>query len=321
MVVSAILKQAKAITNPVMSESANPNVDPNNIESTETEAVAQEKQRVRFTYEKGEAVKFISHQDEFRLWERTLRRADLPLLYKQGFNPQPHMQFAAALGLGMTGVGEIVDVIFSPPVPLDEMLKRVAQKLPPGVTVLGAEEVPIKAKALQSLTIGADYTIIIYAEPGEIVETRLQAGIEAFLAKTEVVRTRERHSQPYEYNLRPLVFELRYDGYDAESEENRIFLRVQMRDGATGRPDEVVDALGFDDFARTLRRDRIYYSDIESDVAVFAAYPVISQAEISSGSPKRKKRRNFRRKQEPRPETEEAKGRQSFADKAADEFA
>ena len=56
------------------------------------------RQRVRFTYEKGDAIKFISHQDESRLWERTLRRADLPLLYKRGFNPQPHIQFAAPLG-------------------------------------------------------------------------------------------------------------------------------------------------------------------------------------------------------------------------------
>ncbi|MCB0113931.1 MAG: DUF2344 domain-containing protein, partial [Caldilineaceae bacterium] len=60
------------------------------IAETSAEVTEQEKQRVRFTYAKGEAVKFISHQDEFRLWERTLRRAGLPLLYKQGFNPQPH---------------------------------------------------------------------------------------------------------------------------------------------------------------------------------------------------------------------------------------
>ncbi|MCB0152346.1 MAG: DUF2344 domain-containing protein, partial [Caldilineaceae bacterium] len=49
------------------------------------------RQYIRILYAKGEAVKFISHHDEFRLWERALRRADLPLLYKQGFNPQPHM--------------------------------------------------------------------------------------------------------------------------------------------------------------------------------------------------------------------------------------
>ena len=61
------------------------------------------RQYVRIIYAKTESIKFISHHDEFRLWERTLRRADLPLLYKQGFNPQPHMQFASPLGVGITG--------------------------------------------------------------------------------------------------------------------------------------------------------------------------------------------------------------------------
>ena len=59
----------------------------------------QPRQRIRLIYEKGEAIKFISHMDEFRLWERTLRRANLPLLYKLGFNPQPFMQFASPLGV------------------------------------------------------------------------------------------------------------------------------------------------------------------------------------------------------------------------------
>ncbi|HRJ45110.1 MAG TPA: TIGR03936 family radical SAM-associated protein, partial [Caldilineaceae bacterium] len=109
------------------------------------------RQRVRLTYEKGEAIKFIGHQDEFRLWERTLRRADLPLLYKQGFNPQPHIQFAAPLGLGMTGRAEQIDVTFSPPVPLDELAGRIREKLPPGALLHGLAEVELKTKALQGL--------------------------------------------------------------------------------------------------------------------------------------------------------------------------
>ena len=157
----------------------------------------QPRQRVRITYEKGEAIKFISHQDESRLWERTLRRADLPLLYKRGFNPQPHIQFAAPLGLGMTGVRELLDVAFSPPVPLDELSMRIREKLPPGVRLLNASEVPFKTVSPQSLTIGADYTILIYADAGEVSELELQEKIDAFMALGEVWRERERHGQRY----------------------------------------------------------------------------------------------------------------------------
>ncbi len=277
------------------------------------------RQRVRLTYEKGEAVKFISHHDEFRLWERVLRRANLPILYKKGFNPQPHMQIAAPLGVGITGVREFLDITFSPPLPLDELQQRIRTKLPPGVYLHAVEEVPLKTASLQNLLIGADYTILIYAEPGEIEPTLIDNQITDFWAQKEIWRERERKGQKYTYNLRPLVFELRYLGYDQAAEEHRIFLRVQQRPGATGRPDEVVDALGFDDFARTLRRGRIYFSDQAEDVACFADYPVIEQAAISKDDGKRGKRRKRRGRPQERPQPKAPEGR-SISDRAADEF-
>ena len=90
-------------------------------------------------YEKGESIKFISHQDEFRAWERALRRADLPLLYKQGFNPQPHIQFASPLGVGFSGACELVDITFSPPLALDELYDRIQAGLPPGLRIRSAD--------------------------------------------------------------------------------------------------------------------------------------------------------------------------------------
>ena len=281
------------------------------------ENIATPRQRVRMVYEKGEAIKFISHHDEFRLWERALRRADLPLLYKQGFHPQPHMQFAAPLGVGMTGANELIDITLSPPVPLPELGERVRAKLPPGVLLHDLAEVPLNTPALQSLLIGADYTILIYAEPGELTADLFAERIAAFYATVEIWRERERKGEKYEYNLRPLVFVLRYEGYDAATEEHRIFLRVQQRAGATGRPDEVVDALGFADHARALRRDRLYYEDRPDDVALFAQYPIIEQTAISRPPPKRR----YYKRTDDRPSTRpgEESGR-SISERAGDEF-
>lgn len=275
------------------------------------------RQRIRIRYAKGEAIKFISHHDEFRLWERALRRADLPLLYKQGFNPQPHVQFAAALGVGITGVNELLDIVLFPPVPLEEVAARLRAKLPPAVTLRRLEEVPLHAPPLQTLVIGADYTILLYAAPGEIPESLLKERIADFLARTTIWRERERKGKPYTYNLRPLVFELRYEGYDPALEEHCIFLRVQVRSGATGRPDEVVDALGFDDFARTLRRERLYFADNEEDVAVMAQYPVISQEQIAAP---RGVRGESSRRPAPAVEIGPREGQRTINERAADEF-
>jgi len=282
------------------------------------------RQRVRLFYEKGEAIKFISHMDEFRMWERTIRRADLPLLYKQGFNPQPHMQFAAPLGVGITGVREPLDIILSPPQPLGEVTDRIRAKLPPGVQVHSLEEMPLKTDTLQSRLIGADYTIIIYADPDEIAEETIVKSIENFLEQETIWMERERKSRKYRYNIRPLIFELSYQGYDAETEEHCIFARVQSRDGATGRPDDLVKAMGLNAYARTLRRERIYSSISPEDVVIFEQYPVVIKSEIMhpDSPPDRapKYRKKKKRRGQEQGEGKPAAAGRSINERAGDEF-
>lgn len=274
------------------------------------------RQRVRIHYAKGEAIKFISHHDEFRLWERTLRRADLPLLYKRGFNPQPHIQFAAPLGVGITGANEPLDIILSPPLAIDEIAAKLRAKLPPGVALQAVAEAPLAADALQNLIIGADYTIVLYTAPDELPAGLIEARIASFLQQATIWRERQRKGRHYTYNLRPLIFELRYVGYDAVNEEHRIFLRVQMRSGATGRPDEVVDALGFDDLARMLRRERIYFDDSAEDRAVFGGYPVVLQEQVAA--PPGVQGTSLR--ETPQDEPSARQGQRTINERAGDEF-
>ncbi len=59
-------------------------------------------QRLRLTFAKTAAMRYTGHLDLHTTWERTLRRARLPLAYSQGFHPQPKIQLASALPLGFT---------------------------------------------------------------------------------------------------------------------------------------------------------------------------------------------------------------------------
>ena len=68
------------------------------------------KQRLRLRFSKGEQLKYISHLDLARAWERAFRRAGLPVAHSQGFNPRPRLQIAAALPVGVTGRAEYLDV-------------------------------------------------------------------------------------------------------------------------------------------------------------------------------------------------------------------
>jgi hypothetical protein len=107
-------------------------------------------------------------------------------------------------------------------------------------------------------------------------------------------------------------------GYDKEKEEHRIFLRVQQRAGATGRPDEVVAALGLDDHARTLRRDHLYYADRPEDAQIFAAYPVIEQSAINAPKPPRRER--YTHPPRNRDSAPRSRSGRSISERAGDEF-
>ncbi|MCB0240184.1 MAG: TIGR03936 family radical SAM-associated protein, partial [Anaerolineae bacterium] len=74
---------------------------------------AVQAQRLRVTYSHQGPLRYVGHLDVVRTWERALRRAEVPLAYSEGFNPQAKLQFASGLPLGTTGRAEIMDVLLT----------------------------------------------------------------------------------------------------------------------------------------------------------------------------------------------------------------
>lgn len=266
--------------------------------------------RFRVLYARGAALRFISHQDEFRMWERAIRRTRLPLAYKQGYNPQPHMQFAAPLGVGFSGQRELMDFRLETAAAPETVQARLARAMPPGVVIRAVQAMPLKTPALQSLLFGADYALRVDAPQ----LTDGPARVDHFLSRAEIWRTRQRKGRLYQYNLRPLVHALACRGVVAGLWEFR--LRVQMLEGATGRPDEVLDELGLSDCPHVLQRQRLYFASQLADLATFAAYVLASRERIAG--PAAPRRAAARRRAAPAA-TSQA-GAQAFARKAADEF-
>ena len=130
---------------------------------------AQRRLRLRFT--KAGKVRFTSHRDVARMWERALRRSRLPVAYSQGFVPHPLVSFGLALPTGCESRGEYLDVRLGPPAPEETSLADLAAVLSPllpeGVDVTAAGVVPEAEGSLQQEVASCDWELEVDGVPGE----------------------------------------------------------------------------------------------------------------------------------------------------------
>ena len=199
-----------------------------------TDSTPQPLQRLRLTFAKKDAMRYTSHLDLHRTWERTLRRANLPLAYSQGFSPHPRINLGSALPLGFTSQQEVVDIWLEETLPLDEVRQKLTPALPPGIEVLEMHEVDLRAPALQTELLASEY---------ELTFTQAQPDLNERCAQLLAAESLPRRRRGKDYDLRPLIEGLSALPVD-EQGRSRLTLRLSAREGATGRPEEVIDALG-----------------------------------------------------------------------------
>ena len=104
-----------------------------------------ESTKVRLRFAKCGDLRLVSHRDIMRCLERMFRRARVPMAVTQGFNPRPKMTFALALGLGIEGEREIVDLELSEPLDLTELLSRLTSVASPGFDWIDVRPLPANA--------------------------------------------------------------------------------------------------------------------------------------------------------------------------------
>jgi radical SAM-linked protein len=95
-------------------------------------------QKIRVKYRKGEEVKFISHRDLMRAFQRALRRTGLPVAYSQGFNPHMKISWGNALKVGAVSDGEAAEVQFEGWIKPNELKELLNRQLPKGLEILEA---------------------------------------------------------------------------------------------------------------------------------------------------------------------------------------
>jgi radical SAM-linked protein len=191
--------------------------------------------RVRMRFAKRGDLRLISHHDLMRCLERVLRRAGLPMAHSQGFNPRPKAVFPLALGLGIEGCREVLELDLVEPLAGEEVLHRLAAQAPPGLVFLEAEAVRLgRAPKVEALL----YTLAVPASRRDAA----RAAVHDLLAAETRYYTRRRPDRPAaEFDLRPFVLSAAVDA------DGTLTLRLKMTPNGSARPEEVLDTLGLHD--------------------------------------------------------------------------
>lgn len=165
--------------------------------------------RVRVRYSKLGKVRFISHRDGARLWERALRRVAFPVAYTEGFTPRPRLSFGLALPTGAESIAEYIDIDLVEDATVDDgdptVLHALTAALPVGVDVqLIAPVAASGAAKPMSLQDAVTSTTWEMSGPG-IEPADLESASQRLLAADEILIERERKGRTRVDDVRALI--------------------------------------------------------------------------------------------------------------------
>jgi len=209
-------------------------------------------QRLRITFSRGEEIKYISHLDMMRLWERALRRTGIPIAYSESFNPQPRISLAVPLQIGMTSDAELMDVFLERRILPYYFIRGVGDQLPRGIGIREVQEVGLRLPSLQSQVRYAEYCVEVATER-ELGEVR--SALRSLLAKDNLPWQHMRDTGPRQYDLRALIDALWL--VDWQDHQCSLGMRLRIDSKGTGRPEQVAIALGFSNYPKSIHRTKL----------------------------------------------------------------
>jgi radical SAM-linked protein len=232
--------------------------------------------RLRFT--KAGKVRFTSHRDAARIWERALRRALLPVAYTEGFSPRPRISFGLALPTGYESDGEYLDVDLAlgpEELHLDSLPDRLTAALPVGFAVVAAAVLEPGSASLQEAVTYCSWRI----ELRGVDAARVAAAVSSVLAAERLPLARTRKGHETLDDLRPSILSLRV--LAATDDGGPVVLADLATQPRALRPSELLAAC-FPDVGDTLditHRVRRTHQWIERDGARREPLPVTATSE------------------------------------------
>jgi radical SAM-linked protein len=228
-------------------------------------------QRLRITFTRGDDMKYVTHLDMMRFWERALRRAEIPVFYSEGFSPHAQIALASPLAVGTTSDCELLDVFLERRITPRAFIDAITPQLPPAITVTAARETGLALPSLQADVRAAEYEVDAPLPDGRDLDT----AVRELLAADTFPWEHKREDEVKQYDLRPLVLEVEVRRRMSAEDERLntthrkrqtakvVGLRMLLRNDSTsgsGRPEQVALALALGPPVR-IHRTRLVLAD------------------------------------------------------------
>jgi len=177
-------------------------------------------------------LRFISHHDALRLFERAIARAGVPVRFSEGFNPRPRMSLTLPRSVGIASSDEMLVLDLSEPMDGDEIRSRMAAQMPQGLEIRGVERVDDQDRRLPC---SADYELTVTADQFEA----LSQAATAVLERPEILveRMTPGVKTPRRIDVRPYITAIRV-------EAGRLVWSQSITATGTIRPGEMLELLG-----------------------------------------------------------------------------
>jgi len=162
---------------------------------------------LRIKFFRGEEVKYISHLDLMKLFERALRRAKIQIAYSQGFNPHPQMVFGLPLSVGVTSEAEYADFEFTTGIKANDFIERLNKELPKGMLIVEAAERKSRDNIMATIS-AASYDILLSSDEKREMGS-LNNSIDQFLQLPSINAKKENKHGVREIDIRPMIYDVK----------------------------------------------------------------------------------------------------------------
>ncbi len=163
-----------------------------------------------------------------KVFERAIRRANIPIAMSKGFNPHPKVSILLALSVGIVGKDEVLELELLESIPLESLAERLGRQLPKEINILSVEDIPPSSN---NPVRDVAYEIV-FEEP-DILKT---LKISEFLRQSAVIVNRTKDGRQKPFDIRPSIQEITV-------KPNGLILSIKMISEGMARPEEVLHAL------------------------------------------------------------------------------